>query len=248
MKCFNSDTFRISAPLRFIFTVVIISATLFALFYIGMLLIALVPFDWYTYETTEPADYGTYIGNNDNDTPRGFICSFFPETIEEDFSCITYSYRAESFDTFGYEAYLEFTIEDSDTYHKYISQIGDAQVWQLFKWDDHYRECTISHEMSLHPRREDGSYPIENARIGKILRCDETQTLIFVAIGVYDGGGVGTDFLCVFFERFNINPMDFAYGAGITMRGDKQAINDAHQTNSIPVPVTSPCTRRGDHC
>lgn len=47
------------------------------------------------------------------------------------------------------------------------------------------------------------------AKIGKILYSPEEQRIIYVAIGVYDGGGIGTNYLNVFFERFQIDPIEY---------------------------------------
>ena len=46
-------------------------------------------------ETTDIADYGIIIGNYDNDRPAEFMFSFFPEEISEDFSNVSYHYKAQ---------------------------------------------------------------------------------------------------------------------------------------------------------
>ena len=168
------------------------------------------PMDSYYYETTNIADYGSYIGNNDNGFALQFISSFFPQEILDDFTDITYSYRAEDFDVYGFEAYLEFTIEDKSEFIRHVESIADADAWHPFVFDEGYMEYSLVDELELSTHRDDGSayeYPhIMEAEIGKIFYSPQEQKIIYVAIGVYDGGGVTTEFLSVYFERFDIDP------------------------------------------
>ena len=176
-----------------------------------MLYAASKPIESYYYETTSIADYGDYIGNNDNRFAWKFISSFFPQEIQDNFTDITYSYRAEDFDVYGFEAYLEFTIEDQSEFVQHIESIATADQWHPFAFDPDYMEYSIVDELELSTHWEDGreyEYPhIMEAEIGKILYTPKEQKIIYVAIGVYDGGGVTTEFLSVFFERFNIDPV-----------------------------------------
>ena len=178
-----------------------------------MLFAASKPIESYYYETTSLADYGDYIGNNDNGFAWKFISSFFPQEIQDNFTDITYSYRAEDFDVYGFEAYLEFTIEDQSEFIQHIESIAAANQWHPFAFDPDYMEYCIVDELELSTHWEDGGayeHPhIMEAEIGKILYAPEEQKIIYVAIAVYDGGGVTTEFLSVFFERFNINPVSY---------------------------------------
>ena len=168
------------------------------------------PIESFYYETTSIADYGDYIGNNDNGFAWKYISSFFPQEIQDNFTDITYSYRAEDFDVYGFEAYLEFTIEDQAEFIQHIEAIAAADQWYPFAFDPTYMEYSIADELELSTHWEDGreyEYPhIMEAEIGKILYSSAEQKIIYIAIGVYDGGGVTTEFLSVFFERFNIDP------------------------------------------
>lgn len=176
-----------------------------------MLFTASKPIESFYYETTSIADYGDYIGNNDNGFAWKYISSFFPQEIQDNFTDITYSYRAEDFDVYGFEAYLEFTIEDQAEFIQHIESIADADQWHPFAFDPDYMEYSIVDELELSTHWEDGreyEYPhIMEAEIGKILYSSAEQKIIYIAIGVYDGGGVTTEFLSVFFERFNIDPV-----------------------------------------
>lgn len=75
------------------------------------------------YETNDIADYGVIIGNYDNENPQEFVFSFFPERIEEYFSNVNYHYKAKKLDTFAYEIYLDFVIEDTQLYNTFISNV-----------------------------------------------------------------------------------------------------------------------------
>ena len=52
-------------------------------------------------------------------------------------------------------------------------------------------------------------YYISVASIKKILYCVETQTVIYWAMGVNDGGFADTEYFCAFFDRFLIDPVEY---------------------------------------
>ena len=158
------------------------------------------------YSTTNVSDYGKYVGNYDNDFPEEFINSFFPEKIEINFSDVKYSYRAQKGDTYAFEAYLEFQIEKESEFQSYVyEKIGNSAM--NFKYDSDFKEYVIFDEFQLNGEE---SKSIRGAKIGKILYSEKNQRIIYVAIGVYDGGMVTTDFLCKYFERFDIDPIKYA--------------------------------------
>jgi len=167
------------------------------------------PESYYMYEVTDPSQYGIYSGTGDNEFVREYIGSFFPKYLDESFSEVVYSYRAKSRDTYAFEAYLEFVIKDSDLFAQYIDQIGDVE-WKQFAFDDQYLEYTLSGKLDLRisaaSTSEETVYAIEQAKLGRILYDPLEQRIIYVAIGVYDGGGVDTNELNVFFDRFHIDP------------------------------------------
>ena len=165
------------------------------------------------YETNDIAQYGTYTKTGHNEYVHDYIHSFFPESIDDSFSDVTYSYRAHPIDQYAFEAYLEFVIEDPALFTRHIAQIGDVE-WKPFAFDSHYMEYTISEKMDLFDETvaDDGRtyYWMESAKIGKILYDPVEQRMIYVAIGVYDGGGTNTKDLCVFFDRFDIDPAEIS--------------------------------------
>ena len=162
------------------------------------------------YVTTDIANYGTYKGNYDNKTVREFITSFFPDEIESNFSNVTYSYRAQKNDAYAFEAYLSFVIEDEKHYNAFVEKYTVGLSQQEFRYDAAYQEYTVIDEFEPSSEYENGIVSIRYAKIGKILCCPDKQEVIFVALGVYDGGVARTDFLCVYFNRFQIDPKEYA--------------------------------------
>lgn len=167
-----------------------------------------------TYETNSINDFGRYIGNYNNEVPADFINSFFPYEISDNFSFVEYHYKAKKLDTYSYEAYLDFCIEDTESFFEYVenyvSILGDPTV---FPYDNAFEEYNISNVYSIASNKEitgEESHRILTAQVGKILVSYANQRIIYVAIGNYDGGGTDTDELSHFFEKFNIDPIEYA--------------------------------------
>lgn len=161
---------------------------------------------------TDVSDYGHYTGTAVNKFVRNYINSFFPAQIEESFSDVRYTYKAEGGNTYDFEAYLEFSITDSDAFWHYVEDIAPESAWQTFYFDADYQIYSIENCLDILAGDVDDPeselyHPIERAKIRTVLYNAETQTFIFWALGVYDGGGVGTNFLNVFFDRFGIDPV-----------------------------------------
>ena len=176
------------------------------------------------YVTTDLADYGNYVGNYDNQSVQKFITSFFPKEIQENFFNVTYSYRAQKNDAYAFEAYLEFTIENVREYEEFIEQNTSGLENKEFYYDESYTEYVISDEFYPTNDTEENNNPQENAdihiqsaKIGKILCSKEDQRIIYIALGVYDGGISTTDFLSVYFNRFHINPREYNKGQGAAL-------------------------------
>lgn len=201
------------------YTILIIFAVLLGLILalFAMLLYLITPRQ---YITSDIQDYGHYIGNFDNKSVQEFISSFFPEEIESYFADITYSYRAQKNDAYAFEAYLQFRIEDTDRYTAFIEEHTKQMSYSTFCYDDTYDEYVLIDEFvptqsaSQQPNNPDAKIHILNAKIGKILCSSSKQEIIFVALGVYDGGIVTTDFLTVYFNRFKIDPSEYAEKTG----------------------------------
>lgn len=76
-----------------------------------------------------------------------------------------------------------------------------------FKYNSDFKEYVVFDEFQLVGEE---SKSIRGAKIGKILYSEKDQRIIYVAVGVYDGGMVTTDFLCQYFDRFDIDPTKYA--------------------------------------
>lgn len=160
-------------------------------------------------EINDIHDYGIYTGNYDNDTPTAFISSFFPEELITNEADIGYHYRAIKCDTYGYEAWLEYTFKQADDFDIYLSCLTEKYEFVPFYYDNSYMEFTVNDILELAHCKEEGSYSIDWAEIGKILYSTDEKRIIYLAIGVSDGGGTSTDDVSTFFAEFNIDPKEF---------------------------------------
>lgn len=183
--------------------------------------------DGKVYETNSISDYGRYVGNYDNDVPSAFINSFFPSELAEYFSSVEYHYKAKKFDTYSYEAYLGFCIEDYEVFQEYVETLSSSYDDPLvFSYDNAYDEYVISDVYSVAPNKEitgKDTYRILSAQLGKILVCHSTQRIIYVAIGHYDGGGTNADELSYFFEKFDIDPIEYTNSSFNSVFEEEQA-------------------------
>lgn len=164
------------------------------------------------------SQYGQYTGTGSNAFVREYIISFFPEQIEEYFSNVKYVYKAAGKNNYDFEAYLEFSITDTNIFNRYVGEIAPEDSWETFPFNSDYQaymieNCLDVRESSIPDHRSEVDYPIEGARVRVVLCNAENQTIVFWALGVYDGGGVGTDFLNTFFDRFDIDPLAYEQAA-----------------------------------
>lgn len=212
-KCFALIK-RITVTYIFARTGMILSGVLLLFLFVGgMILLAILKPHTYT-EITDIAEYGKFTGTANNSFAQKYIQSFFPEEIRDDFKNVRYSYKAEDIDNYAFEAYLEFQIEDSSQFCAYVSNIAPESVWKEFSYNSSFKEYSIENRLWIYqdPREDQhgGSHSIQEARMRKILYSEETQTVIFVALGVYDGGAANTGFFNTYFKRFAIDPIEYA--------------------------------------
>ena len=194
------------------------------------------------FETADLEDYGIIQGNFDNETPADFIHSFFPETIEDSFTDVVYHYKAKKGDTYAFEAYLELTIEDSDTFLKFVDKYVDQTKCVSFRYDNSFMDYTVSNilDLVLYPARDE-VYTIDSARIGKILFSPADNRIIFFALGMYDGGGADTSELNYFFNRFGIDVVDYQLNAYWSIEDQINGILYSERyANSMPTAYPYP--------
>jgi hypothetical protein len=160
-------------------------------------------------ETNNIQDYGVYTGNYDNEAPAAFIRSFFPDKLLTDGVEVVYHYRAKKCDTYGYEAWLEYSFQQAEDFDNYLSDLTEKYEFVPFHYDNSYMEFTVNDILELAHSKGENTYSIDWAEIGKILYNTDEKRIIYLAIGVIDGGGTYTDDVSTFFTEFNIDPKEF---------------------------------------
>lgn len=193
------------------------------------------------YETNDVSDYGKIVGNFDNKSAREFIFSFFPQELDSSFSDITYYYWAKKGDAYAYECFLEFTIEDKHTYEQFIEQYANSEKTQPFAYDSNYMEYSVSNVIAMHwdSPNDEGGYPITWAWIGKVLYCEEQQKICFFALSTYDGSGTDTTELNYFFDKFNVNLINYQMDAYLS-RVDQENGRTCKMRYESGVPLLHP--------
>ncbi len=131
-----------------------------------------------------------------------------------------YVFHSRTIDTWGFEAYLEFVIEDQEAFENIASDITVGLVRGTFNYNEDYQEYiapdkkwgTLNDYMFLGSEISvDGKigYSISAASLSKILVNEKEHRIICVALAVHDGGASDTCFLDAFFSRFDIEPKEY---------------------------------------
>ena len=204
----------------------IVVATLSVLFFGYWVMYSVIDYlTFETYVTTDINEYGKFQGTHQDDEVEEMVMSFFPSEISQNFEDVEYTYKAERAIASGFEAYLEFTIEDSEKYAEFVDEYTEGIEGVTSPYDEAYTEYIIEDYFVLvhsddevvdgmivdSEGRED-DYSIKFADVRKIICCPDEQRIIFVAIGVFESGGTDAKFLCTYFNRFDINPREYAHG------------------------------------
>ena len=172
------------------------------------------------YETDSIENYGDYPGIAE-EYMTNYISRFFPDQILDDFHNVQYAFHRSNVDTYSFEAYLEFTVDSADAFHKHVQEATEGMIQGTFVFDSDYQEFVLydsdsgivyDHLQLGREYTEDGitSHQIHYAKIAKILVNYEEQRVIYVALALHDGGGTRTSFLRSYFERFSIDPKEYA--------------------------------------
>ena len=176
----------------------------------------------YSYQTSSVDDYGQFPGQSEKYMTE-YIGRFFPNELSDDFTEVTYCFTRSDIDTYSFEAYLEFTISDSEAFREHVANAVTGLEENIFSFDETFREYVLSSPenpsylcdcilLGDHYSDEDTGemlYYIEFADISKILVNYEEQRVIYVALALHDGGGTDTGLLGTFFRRFGISPKDY---------------------------------------
>lgn len=170
------------------------------------------------YTTSNSGDYGHYQGVLEQYQAE-YMGRFFPEALAPEFQDVQYHFSSRTVDTYGFEAFLEFTFSDADTMEAYLSQHTAGMTRGTFYFDNAFQEYVLTNadtgyqydHITLNPTPHtdaDGLtyYYINHADIAKILVNPQQLRVIYVVIAVFDGGGTDTSLLNTFFTRFQIDP------------------------------------------
>lgn len=165
------------------------------------------------YSTTNIEDYGVYKGSYPNNNKEIYkaVHSFFPLEIEDIFQNVTYSYKAQQKFNYAFEAYLEFTIENPEEYAGFVEEYTKGIEGQTFLYDSSFTEYVICDDYklnSLEDAREIEEFFISSADIRKILCCPSEHRIIFVIL--YSGTGCDIAYFSTYFDRFGIDPFEYA--------------------------------------
>lgn len=172
-----------------------------------------------SYTTTSLEDYGTITGNGNNSRAKELFEQLFPAKIEDYFQDVQYSYTAYRIDSWDFEIYLEFTIENTEQFQAYVQTIAQAEEFRVFEYDagwlecvysEHYKLDSLNQSMSCKDCKEGiSNHYIDSAQIAKILIHREEQRVICVALGVHDGGGASCTYFTRYFDRFGIDAKEY---------------------------------------
>ena len=173
------------------------------------------------YTTSDPGDYGNYRGVLEQYQAE-YMGRFFPESLAPEFQDVQYHFSSRTVDTYGFEAYLEFTFSDADAMEAYLNRHTAGMTRGTFYFDEAFQEYVLTNadtgyqydHITLNPTPHtdaDGQtyYYINHADIAKILVNPQQMRVIYVVIAVFDGGGTDTSLLNTFFTRFRIDPMAY---------------------------------------
>ena len=181
-----------------------------------------------------------------------YIGRLFPERIEEYFEDVTYVFKPRACDTYGFEAMLEFTIEDEVQFQTFVTEATQGLYARTFHYDPAFQEYVVYdtddgfvHDSIMlgklccreadHGRWNGGRecfadphpgqfFSIDSAKIAKVLVNREEHRIIYAAMGVHDGGGSSTDFFCEYLERFGIDPKEYETYTNEIARFDKSLV------------------------
>ena len=156
--------------------------------------------------TTDIAKYGRF-----KRCVSDWEFEFFPRLDTDIMSGIRYSYNADCIIDCAHEIYLEFTIEDEESFSSFLKEHSNAitqkkrdAVIREFKYDKSYTEVVIEDEILMRTSDED-ELVIDHAYVRKMLYNDESNCIVFINLYVIDYWELENS---TYISRFNIDPYD----------------------------------------
>lgn len=204
------------------FGIVFVAVLSLAVLFVPLVLFGFVfesiPTDFITSDINE---YGNYPGV----LPKAkdeYITSFFPDSIKPVFVNPTYRFSSRNIDTYGFEAYLEFTFDSQEQFEEHLEKSTKGMKKGTFFFDNDYLEYVMVNQdtgyvydtisLSSNSFTDDSGmthYRIDYADIAKILVNPKERRVIYIALAVFDGGGSDTRLLNSYFSRFEIDPIEY---------------------------------------
>ena len=173
-------------------------------------------------ETNDISDYGVLRGTgtikSDHLAEKEFF-ALFPASISPFFEDVHYHYKAIDDYTFAFEASLEFTISDWDSFCSYIDSIAPMAEFDVFPYADGYFEylpqenylgLSVPDSKKTDEGERSSYYRIDEAKISRILIQPSEQKVLFILLSVKEDHWTKTTDLDDFFSRFSIDPKEFA--------------------------------------
>ena len=166
------------------------------------------------------ADYGIITGNGTDKRAEEVFEELFPPKIMDNFCNTQYHYKAmNGIDSRAFEIALEFTIEDEARYWEYVRSVAPEEQFSIFPYQNEYLFYSVSKSYMILddrvpctacPTKAETHYHIDCANLEMIIINPTEKRIVLAAMGVSDGGGVDTDDLRWFFDRFCIDPVVFS--------------------------------------
>ena len=127
----------------------------------------------------DPAQYGNYLKEKEF---KKFATALLPEKLEDYFENVEYSCLLNYLDS-GNEVFLRFDITDTDKYYAYKQSVLGENETTTFYYDENWEQFALFDEFSMDESSSNpGEVVLSYIKILKVLFCDKTQSVIYVAI------------------------------------------------------------------
>ncbi len=155
----------------------------------------------------DPAQYGNYLKEKEF---KKFTTALLPEKLEDYFENVEYSCLLGQ-DDVANEVFLRFNITDTDKYYAYKQSVLGENETTPFYYEEGCEQYAIWDQFYEEP--SDKYFFISCVRILKVLFCDKTQTVTYIALySPYTSPVLyPPDFS--YFEKFGIDVAEGYHGA-----------------------------------
>ena len=170
-----------------------------------------------------PEQYGIFPEDKNTEKAQEVFDALFPATLQPEFEDVAYHYRSvDGADAYSFEIELSFQVPDEDVFQRLAREYLAYDLVLPFYADSDYLICfQDSPDLDYESVEKDGGpcqfYACRNldehwhfgySRIHAVLVNQKEHRFYFLALDVFDGGGVNTLTLNRFFTDFNLNPKE----------------------------------------